>query len=578
MPAEAAGAIPIELELGDPLTPLISPVFLDQLRQTLADRAAARLDALHLPAAAVTVRPSDAAVALQVHVHGTVQPLPTAFVEQHTAPGPSPGKARRGQTTAAISAGQLCDDDGALAARLSDLAWQAIARRPSCLLGPDQAAWLPLPAWLRGPMRGKAAPYPHDLTGYLLDLGVGTPKPDRLATQVARQPDASVDLAEALFEESRVGVVELHLSPEAFRAATGRAPPPSGRVRLSDATIDSRIREQVAFLADSVRSRQGLHLPPVELVSAPDLPDPGCAVRINEHLSLPVRLRPGGGRPRAKAPSSGPSLPPSVVHRLPGRVGRLINARQEGVLSAALEAMQAELDWAAYRLIGRTEVEYMLARLEARLPALVQAALSRFSIAELTRILRALVWEHTPVLDLRAILDGLLCFAWVALDLGRRGVVLDERVVLPAALPPGAADNLPYLLEGARGALSPVQTAGSAKRSLLVLEGSLERRLERFQSSWATGDVPPTSVHTLRDEVQAAVSSATSEVRDHALVTTAGARWIAHALLADNLPHLPVISWHELGPDALRNSTGVIRAQRRRSSAKAAGPSAPGGR
>lgn len=579
MPAKATHAIPIQVELGQPLEPLTPEAFRDQLRQTLADRAAASLAGLHLPAAAVTVTPSPAPVAFQVRVHGTVQPLPMAVLEQHTpAPVPDPSEAHRAQTTDATSTGQAGDENSDLAERLSDLAWQAIARRPSCLLGPDHAAWLPFPAWLRRPGREQAT-HPDDVTAYLLDLGVRAPERERLATELAQQPDAPVDLAEMLFEEYRVGVVELHLSPEVFRTATGRAPLPSDRIHVSDASIEARVRDQVASFSNSLRNRQGLHLPPVELVLAPDLPEPGCAVRINEHRSLPVRLQADGGQPRAKEPSSRPSRPPSVVRRLPGSVGRLATEHQEAFpLTTVLAAMQEELDRAAYRFIGMTEVEYMLARLEVRLPALVQAALSRFSIAELTRVLRALVWEHTPLRDLRAILDGVLCFAWVPLDPERRGVVVDERVVLPAALPPGAADDLPYLLEGARGALAPGRRARWAKRSLLVLGGSLERRLEQVQSSWATGDAPPADARTLREELQAAVRTATSDVGDHALVTSAGARWIAHALLADNLPHLAVISRHELESDAPRNSAGVIRAQRRRSSAKAARPSAPGDR
>ena len=579
MPARAHRPIPIQVELGRPLEQLISSTFLEDLRQAVDDRADAMLTELHLPTAAVTVQRSRARVILQVRVHGTVQPLPIPVLEPYMSRrAASPSPTRREQTADDGNTDAPGNDYGDLVASLSDLAWHGVARRPSCLLGPDHAARLPFPAWLRGATMEPASP--DDVMGYLLDLGVRAPEPERLATQLAQAPDASVDLAETLFEEYRADVVELHLSPEAFRAMSGDAGLSASRVRVSDAIVDTRVQEQVASFAGNLRNRQGLQLPPVELVLASDLPNPGCAVRINEHLSLPMRLQPGSGQPGAKEPFATPYRPPSVM-RLPRGLDRPATAPQDdlfiGALATALEAMQQELERVAYRLLGMSDVEYLLARLEAQLPALVHATLSQFSVTKLTRLLRALVWERTGLRDLATILDGLLSFAWVATQPRTSGVVFDERIVLPAPLPAEAANDLPYLLEGARALLAPMRTARWAKSRLLTFEDSLEHRLEQVQIRWATGEGPSTDARTLWEELEAAIRTVTRDAYDHALVTSAGARWITHALLTDNFPDLAVVACHEVGPD-MPGPARVIRSQRRRSSVRTASPSGLGDR
>src|SRR5262249_20651696 len=122
------------------------------------------------------------------------------------------------------------------------------------------------------------------------------------------------------------------------------------------------------------------------------------------------------------------------------------------------EVVIPTLEWmveeAPERLIGISDVEYLIAQLEAGFPDLVRAALAQFSIPQLTALLRALVRERICIRDLRTILEALLEYEWLDFDPGDK-LAFDERIVLPAGTVREVGDGPAFRIEAVLRALAP---------------------------------------------------------------------------------------------------------------------------
>jgi hypothetical protein len=305
-------------------------------------------------------------------------------------------------------------------------------------------------------------------------------------------------------------------------------------------------------------------------VPSAKVPPGTVAAQVNRQLGVPVLLLAEKEDRPNRRPA--PSEPPGLRWDPPGA-----GPDREAAVAAARSALDWEVDWASDRLIGLSDVEYMLARLEAHLPVLVHEALACRSFAVLTRVVRLLAREHVSVRDLSGILEGLLRYRWVGFDPGDR-LVFDDRVVLPEGIPRPVADGLPFLLEGARRPLAtaPRGSSPALDDAVLILDRRLEQHLERHAIAAAGGwsrspssvggkELPGELAERFRDAVWA-----TGVGRAPILVTTAGARWAAHALLYPEFPAVTVLSRDELGPNAALEVAQTVRFPRRSASGAAA--------
>jgi hypothetical protein len=602
----AAPQIPLAVEIGSEMDRLAPPSDAARLQNAVASELAAVLDDVGLVGTPmVSVRRSASARAVRIRVHGVGLPIPPELLERvwHAAGGTVPDSAERDVPKAGYPDGWLrhdaawqpSDDRSPVdpAATIAALVRQAIARRPSCLLDPDTKTPAVLGGSDGGPSSELAGPS-RTVVAALLDLGVGVSDPDHIAGRLRQRP--ADELVEELFEQTRSHRIELHASSKVVCAIAG-CQPRTDALWLTDPAVDRDTRIHFADAEQELFDRQGLRLPPLVLVPSDKVPPGTVAAQVNKHIGVPVWLPPDKdeGPNDRRAPVDRPRLLSKVQWLGRQRPNRVAGDQQGGdapktapdrqaAVAAALSALDWEVDWAADRLVSLTDVEYMLARLEAHMPVLVHDALARLSFPMLTRVVRLLVRERASVRDLSGILEGLLCYRWVAFDPADR-LVFDDRVVLPEGVPKSVAETLPFLLEGARRPLAAAPRGSSfppaRPAAVLVLDRQLEQRLERHGIASASGGSRPTS----SDEGEKLSGEQTERFRDAAwaagagraptVVTTAGARWAAHALLSPELPAVTVMSRDELGPTAVLDAAKTVRLARRSSSGTAAPRATP---
>jgi hypothetical protein len=602
----AAPQIPLAVEIGSGMDRLALPSDAARLQNAVASELAAVLEDVGLVGTPiVSVRRSASARAVRIRVRGVGLPIPPELLERvwHAAGGTVPDSAERDVPQAGYPdswlrgdpAWQPSDDRPPVdpAETIAALVRQAIARRPSCLLDPDTKT----PAVVRGSAGGPSSELAgpsRTVAAALLDLGVGVSDPDHIAGRLRQRP--ADELVEELFEQTRSHRIELHASSKVVCAIAG-CQPRSDALWLTDPEVDPGTHASFADAEQELFDRQGLRLPPLALVPSDKVPPGTVAAQVNKHIGVPVWLPPDKDEEPndRRAPADRPRLLSKVQWLGWPRPNRAAGDQQGGdtpktapdrqaAVAAALSALDWEVDWAADRLVSLTDVEYMLARLEAHMPVLVHEALARLSFPMLTKVVRLLVRERASVRDLRGILEGLLCYRWVAFDPGDR-LVFDDRVVLPEGVPKSVAETLPFLLEGARRPLAAAPRGSSfaldRPAAVLVLDRQLEQRLERHGIASAGGGSRPTS----SDEEEKLSGEQTERFRDSVwaagagraptVVTTAGARWAAHALLSPELPAVTVLSRDELGPTAALDAAKTVRLARRSSSGTTAPRTTP---
>jgi flagellar biosynthesis component FlhA len=199
----------------------------------------------------------------------------------------------------------------------------------------------------------------------------------------------------------------------------------------------------------------------------------------------------------------------------------------------------------AYRLIAIDRVENMLARFEQEFPVLVHAALARYTLTDLTRLLRELVRERVPIDDLWRILNALAMFDEVegrtvpaedrlAAALARVRLELADRVVLNSC---GLAE-----LEGA---------------SALVYEteSDLEDRVEKWRRT-APADA---DLRAARVAVWNALARSGEPV-EPVILTSPSARPLLRRALNFELPDVHVLARSEIPPGVTVERAGVITA------------------
>ncbi len=90
-------------------------------------------------------------------------------------------------------------------------------------------------------------------------------------------------------------------------------------------------------------------------------------------------------------------------------------------------ALCGDVSRLAERLLSIDDVEGQLAQLDQSFPELTRAAAARFSLEDMTRVLRGLLREKISIRNLRGILEQLLRYDTVRID-SRRYIVLDDRM------------------------------------------------------------------------------------------------------------------------------------------------------
>lgn len=300
-------------------------------------------------------------------------------------------------------------------------------------------------------------------------------------------------------------------------------------------------------------------MPPIYFVPSAAVSSGCVAVKINALLgpatpAIPPRLAAGASSLQARPPRDARGLPGRPDGRDPSVfVGRRRRDVEAGSPAWVGEAVVPALDWAVeaapQRLIGLSDAEYMIAKLDGGFPDLVRAALAQFSFPGLTTVLRGLVRERFCIRDLRTILEALLEYEWVGAETGDR-LVFDERVVLPEEITPDVADDPAFRVEAVRRALAPrlQRAASDGEHAVVGVRRSLEASFERAAlRPPVCSTLPPLS----DAERERLLNDAWTITRGRPLVvvTSAGARTTIRELLATELPSITVTARGEMRPD-----------------------------
>jgi hypothetical protein len=401
-----------------------------------------------------------------------------------------------------------------VASFMRELVHSVILRRPECLVGNGQVkAFLSdRQHVVRRIGRDAAERDAHVLLRSLLALGLSVRETDvvwvSLATgqRLGRGVEDSVEAAAAALRPHRI---EVHAHPSLL---------PDKQDAQANLAFEADLMQMEVDLFQEL----GIRLPDVEVRAAPELPEQAIRVRINHCLGAV-------------------------------RVG----------VTTLVEALRVELRDRGSVLLGIEDVEYLLSRLDDIFPELVSASLERLSLADLTRVLRALVAERVSIRDIRAMLERLLQFETIPVD-PLDYLVIDERLPVTPEAP--SCLTTPWRLylafvrsgSGLRNQLTASYGEGAGVVTsvpVIQFDREFEGRIRAAAGAAACGDDAQT-LEQLRDEllehVRAGLTSRPPWLTRETpalLVADPLLRPLIRELTASELPDLPVVVASELRPD-----------------------------
>jgi hypothetical protein len=576
------------IEFGDALEPLTREAAGAALTRAIEADVEGAMRALGLAGQAqVELRSGETARPLRLSANGAAQPYPPALVRRAwIAVAPPELHARAAATKHAPASypsawlaeyvKELEDSDTAawllVATVVRRLTLAILLERPSRLLGDSQ---------VRSYARATSLP-PRALAPALrrlLDLGVSVGERDIVTEVVGAGEEMHrprEDTVEAAFAQLRSHAAELRVHPDTLGALL-EGSPPTEPLSVHGSGVPEEMRASFRELEQMFYTQFGFQLPELTWVPTPSIPEGMLSVRLEEWTGLPIPLV----LPEQRIVDAEPEgLPvPSLgtaVHPVTGAARAIVDRSAEGPLEDAGYVTRGATDWVvlnvfaeaaahADQLFGLEDVEYQLARLRYQLvrldngdrvvvegtyPALVDAVLARYTLGDLTRILRAMISEGLSIHNLPSILERLLEYDTVSSD--PAAVVLDDRLPLVPGTTDGWQATYASLRRGLRSYISHRFTWGGNTVVAYLLEPELEARL-------ATGiqrthgipahPLPDEEAEAFRDAVWQELSSAGNAPAGPVVLTTEGVRASVRRLLEAELPDLPVLSYAELRPD-----------------------------
>lgn len=581
-------ALRLVIELGDALEPLGRPDAGAALRRAIEADIEGAMRALGLSGhAQVELRSGETTRPLRLRVNGAVQPYPPALVRRAWLAVAPPELRPRAAMTKQASPSypsawlaeyvkELDDSDTAgwslVAAVVRRLTLAVVLERPSRLLGDGQVR-----AYARATSLPPRAVAPA--LRRLLDLGVSVRERDVVAEVVGEGEELQrprEDTVEAAFAQLRSHAAELRIHPRTLGELL-EGLPPEEPLSVHAPVLPEHVRSAFGELEQMFFVQFGFQLPELTWVPTPSIPEGMLSVKLEEWTGLPIPLVLGGQLIVDAQPDGLPE--PSLgtaVHLVTGAARAIVDGSAERRLEDAGYVTWRPMEWVvvsvfseaashAGQLFGLEDVEYQLARLRYQLvrldngdhvvegthPALVDTVLARYSLGDLTRVLRAMISEGLSIHNLPSILERLLEYDTVSSD--SAAIVLDDRLpVLPGTFD-GWQATYASLRRGLRSYISHRFARAGNTVVAYLLEPELEARLAT--GIQRTHGIP---AHPLPEEEAEAFRDAVWQQLGHGghvpaggqvILTTENVRASVRRLLEPELPDLPVISYAELRPD-----------------------------
>lgn len=434
--------------------------------------------------------------------------------------------ARPLNTSDEIQAWLVSADETLVAEWLALLCWHCLGLHAGALLEAEQVRTYC--ARLAHP-DGSPAPDPARLKPILarvLDLGISIA--DHAAVAAALDDGTASDdtLAEGLIAALRPDRIEIRIE----------------RAYLRQFSIDhgARAPELFAFLRDGLFVELGVVYPRFHIVPDETLRPGGIILTINHlpgvpFLGLPpdrtlvndtperLRLEDIAAEPALNPVTYLPcALAPFDTHQLIEASGLTTWDQLAFLILSFAGSLRAKSKF----LIDRRLTQQMLQQLEEAFPALAQAANAHLSLDRLTAVLRGLTAEQISIRNLQRILELLLEYELLV----RAGASLLEQIGYVRA---GLNEMLAYKYKRDQVALV-----------IYLLDPATEQLVAA-----AAGPPEPLVAQQLIDAVRAELSHLPPTAVWPPIMVSEAACAPLQALLADELPRLPVLSYSQLPPD-----------------------------
>jgi hypothetical protein len=512
--------------------------------------------------------------AVRVRVHGELQPYDPRLARQvwlAVAREPVRQAAVRFEAESGHSIQDLwlrsALDDAADTATLSEfvsrLVVEVVERRAACLVGPEQVAdYGPDLADGRGSSPEAVV---GEVLRSLLGLGVWATNRETVLRSIQQGADRkAADIAETLIARLRPRRVEIHVNPLTLATLLSDGPSRSKSITVYAGVTPEHLRADFQETEESVYLDFGLRLPDLFWVPSEQVSEEMVAVRINDVIGVGLPLPPEGMVLVNAVPSS---LADVEVRPALGPAGpsALIRAEDEAAVQEKGYTTFDRLDFVRYlvftevrrnaaRLLSVRDVEFELDRTGE--PALVRAVLERWSLGEVTRVLRELLDGGLSIRDMRTVLERLLRFDTIQAD-ADSCTVFDERLPVSGPLPATplarARTLARFVREGMADFIGSRFSFGTDTMVCYVLDQQFEQLALEVAPDDLEGHVErPEAAATLdllRDAVWKELSLLPPAATTPVLLTSRRARTAVRRVIAPELPDLRVVRYSEIPAD-----------------------------
>lgn len=463
---------------------------------------------------------------------------------------------------------------------------EAIKGRPSILLGPEQLKrchsllstepkdvdlpsgnWPPEPDWL------------HPILSRVLDQKISLADRRTVAAVLSKgiaERRAPEDLAEDLINKLIPDVVEIHLAQEYLRELT-----------LGD---QEKQYDRFSLMRDGLFNELGVHYPRFHFTPDADLKPRSFAFRINHLMTLPrFGLRPNQCLVNefAQALEQRQIAATPAINPATGDEFSLIDFGDRGEVEATgmicwnpLEylvlSFSVDLRANSVCFIHRGETDRLLGQVELGFPVLGKEAQSKFTVEQITRVLRALSAEQISLQNLRLILEALLDFDYLVVS--PQHLLFDDR--LPTGTAPDTAwlndpinltsfvrvnmkrflshkyakGRLPinlasFVKTGSKRYLRHNYVSGQQNMDVYLLDPEIERIVSSLALRGQKSGIMAENQHDLIIESIRRVISKQTGTALPAILTILEVSPALREIIAPEFPRLPVVAYQELSPE-----------------------------
>ncbi len=454
-------------------------------------------------------------------------------------------------------------DGAALSEFVLRLVLEVVQRRASCLVGDDQVA-----EYAADLGNGAGSPSGGDVSGVLrgmLGLGVWASRRETVLGAIqdgAGRPAA--DIAETLVARLRPRRVEIHVNPITLSGLLSENPSRYRSITVYAITVPDRVRPDFQETEEAIYLDFGLRLPDLFWVPSERVPEEMVSIRINDVVGIGLPLPPEGMLLINGAPSSlpdidvrpalGPVGPSALIREADGEAAQQMGYTTFDRLAFVRYLVFTEVRRNAARLLSVRDVEFELHRLGE--PALVHAVLERWSLGEVTRVLRELLDGGLAIRDMRTVLERLRRFDTIHADADSE-TVFDERLPVDGPLPDTplarARELARFVREGMSDFIGSRFSFGTDTMVVYLLDPQFEELALDAAPDDFEGDIErPEAEETLellRDAVWEQLSELPPAATTPVMLTSRRARTAIRRLIAPELPDLRVVRYSEIPSD-----------------------------